>query len=53
MKLTFEYTRLQLYPSPFDSCDFVVNFPSWLPLNGWLPTVFEAYSDCSQKNGHF
>ncbi|WP_063656270.1 disulfide bond formation protein DsbB [Candidatus Arsenophonus triatominarum] len=53
LKLTFEHTRLQLYPSPFDSCDFVVNFPSWLPLNRWLPTVFEAYGDCSQKQWSF
>ncbi|MDR5612319.1 MAG: disulfide bond formation protein DsbB [Arsenophonus sp.] len=53
LKLTFEHTRLQLYSSPFDSCDFVVNFPSWLPLNRWLPTVFEAYGDCSQKQWSF
>ncbi|PAV09254.1 disulfide bond formation protein B [Arsenophonus sp. ENCA] len=53
LKLTFEHTRLQLYPSPFDSCDFVVNFPLWLPLNRWLPTVFEAYGDCSQKQWSF
>lgn len=49
LKLTWEHTRLQLYPSPFDSCDFAVNFPSWLPLNRWFPAVFEAYGDCSQK----
>lgn len=53
LKLTWEHTRIQLYPSPFDSCDFAVNLPSWLPLNRWLPTVFEAYGDCSQKQWSF
>ncbi|MFV9996866.1 MAG: disulfide bond formation protein DsbB [Arsenophonus endosymbiont of Dermacentor nuttalli] len=53
LKLTWEHTRIQIYPSTFDSCDFSVNLPSWLPLNRWLPTVFEAYGDCSQKQWSF
>lgn len=54
LKLTLEHTRLQLYSFPFSSCDFIViNFPPWLPLNRWIPAVFEAYGDCSQKQWLF
>ncbi|WGO82362.1 disulfide bond formation protein DsbB [Arsenophonus apicola] len=53
LKLTWEHTRLKFYPSPFDSCDFAVNLPSWLPLNHWFPAVFEAYGDCIQKQWSF
>ncbi|MGQ7113862.1 disulfide bond formation protein B, partial [Escherichia sp. TWPC-MK] len=32
VQLTYEHTMLQLYPSPFATCDFMVRFPEWLPL---------------------
>ncbi|PHM38007.1 disulfide bond formation protein B [Xenorhabdus mauleonii] len=44
---------MQLYPSPFNTCDFFVDFPSWLPLHEWLPSVFQAYGDCSIKQWEF
>ncbi|WP_434524634.1 disulfide bond formation protein DsbB [Photorhabdus asymbiotica] len=53
LKLAWEHTMIQLYPSPFNTCDFLVNFPSWLALNQWLPSVFEAYGDCSVKQWQF
>lgn len=49
LDLAWEHTQLQLYPSPFASCDFFVNFPEWLPLNEWAPAMFEASGDCSTK----
>ncbi|MBI6550680.1 disulfide bond formation protein DsbB, partial [Xenorhabdus lircayensis] len=49
LQLAWDHTMMQLYPSPFNTCDFFVSFPSWLPLSNWLPSVFEAYGDCSMK----
>lgn len=40
VQLTYEHTMLQLYPSPFATCDFMVRFPEWLPLDKWVPQVF-------------
>ena len=36
VQLTYEHTMLQLYPSPFATCDFMVRFPEWLPLDKWV-----------------
>ena len=35
VQLTYEHTMLQLYPSPFATCDFMARFPEWLPLDGF------------------
>ena len=35
--LAWEHTQMQLHPSPFMTCDFAARFPSWLPLDKWLP----------------
>ena len=53
LQLSWEHTMIQLYPSPFNTCDFFVNFPEWLPLNQWLPSVFEASGDCSIQQWNF
>ncbi|CEE90061.1 disulfide bond formation proteins (oxidoreductase) with quinone as electron acceptor, reoxidizes DsbA [Xenorhabdus nematophila str. Anatoliense] len=53
LRLAWDHTMMQLYPSPFNTCEFFVNFPSWLPLNDWLPSVFQAYGDCSMKQWEF
>ncbi|MBD2802602.1 disulfide bond formation protein DsbB [Xenorhabdus sp. M] len=53
LRLAWDHTMMQLYPSPFNTCEFFVSFPSWLPLNNWLPTVFEAYGDCSMRQWEF
>ncbi|WP_340615627.1 disulfide bond formation protein DsbB [Xenorhabdus entomophaga] len=49
LQLAWDHTMMQLHPSPFNTCDFFVSFPSWLPLHEWLPSVFQAYGDCSVK----
>jgi disulfide bond formation protein DsbB len=46
--LASKHVDYQLNPSPFATCDIFVNFPSWAPLNVWLPQMFEAYGDCSE-----
>jgi disulfide bond formation protein DsbB len=47
-QLATQHVDYQLNPSPFATCDIYVQFPSWAPLNQWLPSVFEAYGDCSE-----
>lgn len=49
LRLSWKHTMMQLHPSPFNTCDFFVSFPSWLPLDTWLPSVFKATGDCSVK----
>lgn len=53
LELAMYHTKLQLYPSPFQSCDMFVNFPDWLPIHKWAPGVFEAYGDCALRQWDF
>lgn len=53
VRLAWEHTMIQLHPSPFVTCDFAARFPSWLPLNKWLPSVFVASGDCAVKSWSF
>ncbi len=45
--LAMEHTNYQMNPSPFATCDFFPNFPSWAPLHEWLPWLFNPTGDCS------
>ncbi|MCE0492873.1 disulfide bond formation protein DsbB [Vibrio salinus] len=47
LMLTLQHVEFQMHPSPFFTCDVFVQFPSWAPLNKWVPAMFEAYGDCS------
>lgn len=53
LRLAWEHTNIQLHPSPFTTCDFFVSFPSWLPLDKWLPAIFNATGDCSERQWQF
>ncbi|CCG87451.1 disulfide bond formation protein DsbB [Erwinia piriflorinigrans] len=53
LRLSWEHTMMQLHPSPFVTCDFAARFPSWLPLDKWLPSVFVASGDCAVKSWSF
>ncbi|VFS73396.1 Disulfide oxidoreductase [Kluyvera cryocrescens] len=53
LQLAWEHTMIQLHPSPFMTCDFMARFPSWLPLDKWLPQVFVASGDCSVRQWEF
>lgn len=48
LMLSLQHVQYQFHPSPFATCDVFVQFPSWAPLNQWLPWMFEAYGDCSK-----
>jgi disulfide bond formation protein DsbB len=53
LQLAWKHTMIQLHPSPFNTCDFFVSFPSWLPLDKWVPAVFHASGDCSVRQWQF
>jgi disulfide bond formation protein DsbB len=44
--LALEHTNFQMNPSPFATCDFFPNFPTWAPLHEWLPWLFNPTGDC-------
>ena len=44
--LALEHANYQLNPSPFDTCDFLPNFPSWAPLHQWVPWLFNPTGQC-------
>ena len=45
--LSIEHTNYQFHPSPFATCDFFPNFPTWAPLHQWVPWLFNPTGDCS------
>ena len=45
--LAIQHTDYQINPSPFATCDFFPNFPSWAPLHEWLPWLFNPTGDCA------
>ncbi|WP_029591821.1 disulfide bond formation protein DsbB [Franconibacter pulveris] len=53
LMLSYEHTMVQLHPSPFATCDFAARFPTWLPLDKWLPQVFVASGDCAERQWSF
>jgi protein dithiol:quinone oxidoreductase len=46
--LSLEHVNYQLHPSPFATCDLFVKLPSFLPLDKWMPWMFEASGECSK-----
>lgn len=53
LRLSYEHTMIQLHPNPFTTCDFAAHFPSGLPLDKWLPSVFLASGDCADRSWTF
>lgn len=48
--LAWQHTMLQLHPPLFASCDLFARFPSWLPLDQWLPVIFKATGSCLDRS---
>ncbi|WP_445947481.1 disulfide bond formation protein DsbB, partial [Shewanella sp.] len=46
-KLSYELYQMQAYPSPFATCSFYPEFPTWMPLDAWMPSVFMPTGMCS------
>ena len=47
LKLALELNEMQVNPSPFATCSFFPEFPSFMPLDKWLPSVFSPTGMCS------
>ncbi|QFU22559.1 disulfide bond formation protein DsbB [Shewanella eurypsychrophilus] len=47
LKLALELVDMQMNPSPFSTCSFLPEFPAWMPLHEWLPSIFMPSGMCS------
>jgi len=45
--LSMEHVDFQMNPSPFARCEFLPNFPEWLPLHELMPWLFNPTGDCA------
>lgn len=45
--LANEHIHYQFNPSPFTKCTTVAEFPRWLALDSWLPSLFFPSGDCA------
>lgn len=45
--LAYELNNMQVNPSPFATCSFYPEFPNFMPLDVWLPSVFSPTGMCS------
>lgn len=52
-KLSFELNTMQVEPNPFATCSFFPDFPKSLPLDKWLPQVFEPTGMCGDATWQF
>ena len=50
VRLSWEHTMLQVHPPLFATCDFMARFPSWLPLDKWVPGMFVASGNCLDRS---
>ncbi|MBQ1782975.1 MAG: disulfide bond formation protein DsbB [Gammaproteobacteria bacterium] len=48
--LSWGHLMLQLNPPLIPTCASSPEFPAWLPLNQWLPWMFEAYGVCEESS---
>jgi len=53
LSLAIEHTDIQLNPSPFSTCDFFPNFPTWAQLHEWAPWLFNPTGFCDEINWQF
>ncbi|WP_086020034.1 disulfide bond formation protein DsbB [Shewanella halifaxensis] len=47
LKLALELVDMQMNPSPFATCSYLPEFPTWLQLHEWLPSLFMPTGMCS------
>ena len=53
LSLAIEHVDIQLNPSPFSTCDFFPNFPTWAPLHEWAPWFFNPTGFCDEISWQF
>ncbi|MCL1123380.1 disulfide bond formation protein DsbB [Shewanella surugensis] len=47
LKFAIDLVDLQTNPSPFATCAFLPEFPSWMPLHEWIPSIFMPSGMCT------
>lgn len=53
LQLSLKHVSYQLDPSPFNTCSLFAEFPSWMPLDKWIPWMFNPTGDCSERQWAF
>lgn len=53
LNLAIVHVDMQLNPSPFSTCDFFPNFPSWAPLHEWAPWLLNPTGFCDEISWQF
>lgn len=53
LQLALKHVDYQLNPSPFNTCSFFAEFPTWMPLDKWIPWMFNPTGDCSERQWSF
>ena len=53
LQLSLKHVSYQLDPSPFNTCSLFAEFPSWMPLDKWIPWMFYPTGDCSERQWAF
>lgn len=49
-----EHLEVVFATNPFAAaCEFVPNFPSFMPLHDWLPAIFDATGECNDNRWQF
>lgn len=51
--LSWKHLDYQLNPSPWNQCPVVPDFPSTLPLDKWMPFIFQPSGSCSEVSWQF
>lgn len=47
LNLALELVDMQTNPSPFSTCSFLPEFPNWMPLHEWIPSIFMPTGMCT------
>ncbi|MGN5111544.1 disulfide bond formation protein DsbB [Aeromonas jandaei] len=52
-QLALKHVDYQMNPSPFNVCSPFADFPSWAPLDQWIPWLFFPDGDCAEISWRF
>lgn len=53
LKLALTLVEMQANPSPFSTCSFLPEFPTWMPLHEWFPAVMLPTGMCTDVPWEF
>lgn len=53
LQLAIKHTRIQMFPSPTNTCDFAANYPAWAKLDEWVPWLFQPTGFCEEIQWRF